>query len=263
MKQFWDFGMEQAKSCIFPVVIFLSLAITKVIHLSFIPRYDLILIICLVTQVLMVVMKRETWDEVKVICVFHFIGLALELYKTHMGSWAYPEEAWTKISGVPLYSGFMYASVASYMCQAWRRFDITLVNWPSTWLVCVLSAGIYFNFYTDHFIYDFRWVLKVATLVIFYRTVVYFTVNDRTYKMPVSLSFVLIGFFIWVAENIATFFSAWQYPNQEQGWHLVGIGKMSSWLLLVIVSFMIVATLKHVKGKMKQAPKLKTEKTSF
>lgn len=255
--------MEQAKSCIFPVVIFLSLAITKVIHLSLIARYDLILIICLITQVLMVVTKRETWDEVKVICVFHLIGLALELYKTHMGSWAYPEEGWTKISGVPLYSGFMYASVASYMCQAWRRFDITLGNWPSTWVVCALSAGIYFNFYTDHFIYDFRWVLKVATLIIFHRTVVYFTVNDRTYKMPVALSFVLIGFFIWVAENIATFFSAWQYPNQEQGWHLVGIGKMSSWLLLVIVSFMIVATLKHVKGKMKQAPKLKTEKPSF
>ena len=34
--------------------------------------------------------------------------------------------------------------------------------------------------------------------------------------MPLVLSFVLIGFFIWIAENIATFFSAWEYPNQSE-----------------------------------------------
>ncbi len=33
----------------------------------------------------------ETRDEIKVICVFHFIGLLLELYKVRMGSWSYPE----------------------------------------------------------------------------------------------------------------------------------------------------------------------------
>jgi len=58
---------------------------------------------------------------------------------------------------------------------------------------------------------------------------------------------VLIGFFIWIAENIATFFSAWRYPNQSDTWRLVHVGKISSWLLLVIVSFLIVAALKQVK----------------
>ncbi|GAB6256725.1 hypothetical protein PSKAS_22470 [Peribacillus sp. N1] len=67
--------------------------------------------------------------------------------------------------------------------------------------------------------------------------------------MPIALSFVLIGFFIWIAENIATFFGAWEYPNQTVAWSLVHLGKVSSWLLLVIVSFLIVATLKQVKGK--------------
>lgn len=247
MKQLFYFGYEQAKSCLFPVIIFLTLAITKMVEVPFIARYDLILYICLLTQILMVVFKFEIFDEVKVIGVFHLIGLALELYKVHMGSWSYPEEAITKFFGVPLYSGFMYASVASYMCQAWRRLELRLVNWPPTWRVVLLSAAIYFNFFTHHFIFDFRWILKIMTFLIFYRTFVYFTVKKRTYAMPLSLSFVLIGFFIWIAENIATFFGAWRYPNQQQQWEIVHIGKVSSWLLLVIVSFMIVAQLKHLK----------------
>lgn len=252
MKQLIYFGLEQAKSCVFPVIIFLTLAMTKTIEVPFISRYDLILLVCLGTQVLMVMFKRETLDEVKVIAVFHLIGLALELYKVHMGSWSYPEKAFTKVWGVPLYSGFMYASVASYMCQVWRRLELKLTNWPSTWIVGILSMAIYLNFFTHHFIYDFRWFLKLFTLLIFYRTFVYFTVNKRTYRMPLVLSFVLIGFFIWIAENIATFFGAWQYPDQQQQWTMVHISKISSWLLLVIISFLIVALLKHLKENQNQ-----------
>lgn len=66
--------------------------------------------------------------------------------------------------------------------------------------------------------------------------------------MPLVLSFFLIGLFVWIAENIATFFGAWKYPNQHDQWQLVGLGKISSWILLVIVSFMIVAQLKHLKN---------------
>ena len=50
----------------------------------------------------------------------------MELFKVHKGSWSYPEEAYTKFFGVPLYSGFMYASVASYMCQAWHWFNLKI-----------------------------------------------------------------------------------------------------------------------------------------
>ncbi|UOQ84365.1 DUF817 domain-containing protein [Gracilibacillus salinarum] len=249
MRQLWTFGIEQAKSCVFAVVIFSALAITQVMDVSFMSRYDLILLICLVTQVLMLVTKLETWDELKVICVFHLIGLALEIYKVHMGSWSYPEQAWSKVFGVPLYSGFMYASVASYLCQAWRRLDVNLVKWPPTWAVAALSAAIYFNFFTHHYIYDFRWLLKAATILLFFKTIVYFRVNYKQYRMPMVIAFVLISFFIWIAENIATFFGAWQYPGQEVEWQLVHFGKISSWLLLVIVSFLIVAMLKHLKEK--------------
>src|SRR3712207_8701203 len=45
-------------------------------------------------------------------------------------SWSYPEQGFFEVFGVPLYSGFMYASVASYMCQAWRLLDLDLKNYP-------------------------------------------------------------------------------------------------------------------------------------
>jgi len=247
MMQLIRFGWQQALSCVFPVVIFASLAITKFVPLPWLPRYDWLLLICLAMQVWMVSSGLETRDELKVITVFHLIGLALEIFKVHMGSWSYPEFAYSKVFGVPLYSGFMYASVASYLCQAWRRLDVELVRWPSFWLAVPLAAAIYLNFFWHHFWLDIRWWLAGLVLIVFWRTWVEYRVGVKRYRMPLALSFVLIGFFIWIAENIATFFGAWQYPDQERAWRLVSFGKMSSWLLLVIVSFLIVATLKLVK----------------
>lgn len=250
MKNLIQFTYFQALSCVFPVIIFAALAFSKFVDIPFLPRYDFILLICIAAQILMLVMKLETWDEFKVICLFHIVGLALEIYKVHMGSWAYPEEAYSKFFGVPLYSGFMYASVASYICQSWRRFDLHIYNWPKPLYAVGISSLIYLNFFTHHFTYDIRWVLKVLLIFIFFRTIVTFQVNKTIYKMPMILSFLLIGFFIWIAENITTFFGAWQYPNQEAAWSLVPIGKISSWFLLVIISVIIVAQLKRVKSKM-------------
>ncbi|MNO60899.1 hypothetical protein D3C76_515300 [compost metagenome] len=247
VRQFVRFGWIQALCCIFPVVIFGTLGLTKVVEIPGLPRYDLILIMCLLAQFGMAVFKLETLDELKVICLFHLIGLALELFKVHMGSWSYPEEGWSKIFGVPLYSGFMYASVASYICQAWRRFDLQITGWPGSIWTVLICAAIYGNFFTHHFIGDYRWVLTALLVVIFFRTKVYFTLHTKTYWMPLTLSFLLIGFFIWVAENISTFLGAWSYPDQEHVWRIVHIGKISSWLLLVVISIIIVAQLKHVK----------------
>lgn len=248
IKQLYLFGWQQALSCIFPVVIFASLALTKFVSLPLLSRYDWLLLICLITQVLMVYTRLETRDELKVITIFHLIGLTLELFKVHMGSWSYPDEGYSKFFGVPLYSGFMYASVASYLCQAWRRLSVRLIKWPPFALVVPLAAAIYLNFFTHHFWFDIRWFLSALVILVFWNTWVVFEVGSRFYRMPLSLSFVLIGFFIWIAENIATFFSAWEYPDQAEAWTLVHLGKVSSWLLLVIVSFLIVATLKQVKN---------------
>lgn len=246
-QQLFNFGWQQALSCIFPVIIFSSLALTQIIHLPFLPRYDWLLIIFVATQWWMVRSGLETRDELKVITLFHIIGLTLEIFKVHMGSWSYPEEGYFKILDVPLYSGFMYASVASYLCQAWRRLNVTLIQWPPLWIVIPLATAIYGNFFTHHYWIDLRWWLSALVLLVFWRASVSYWITDTQYRMPLSISFILIGFFVWVAENIATFFGAWTYPNQSETWHLVGIGKLSSWLLLVIVSFLIVAVLKQVK----------------
>ncbi len=187
------------------------------------------------------------------LAAFHLIGLALELFKTHpaISSWSYPEFSYLKIGAVPIYSGFMYAAVASYLCQAWRIFHIELYRYPSYWYSVPLAVAIYLNFFTHHFIgYDFRWWLILIVAVTFRRAVVRFTVwRGQVRAMPLALSFLLIGFFIWVAENIATYLGAWAYPGQTQSWRIVSIGKISSWFLLVIISFVIVADLKYVRGK--------------
>lgn len=252
------FGYQEAMSCLFPVFIFASLALSKFVTIPGLGRYDLLLILCLLFQVVMVKTGLETKDELKVIIVFHLIGLALEIFKVHMGSWGYPEEAYSKIFGVPLYSGFMYASVASYLCQAWRRLDVSLTAWPAPWLAVLLGAAIYLNFFVHHFWVDIRWYLMAAIFVVFWRSRVHFRVAEERLWMPLPLAYFLIGFFIWIAENIATFFGAWYYPNQRNGWEIVHLSKISSWFLLVIVSFIIVAQLKHVKSQITQGNAMST-----
>lgn len=250
------FGWTQALCCLFPVVIFAAMALTKFVHIPYVPRYDLILLICVAMQAAMVLGKLETTDELKVITVFHLIGLGLELFKVHVGSWSYPGEGWTKIGGVPLYSGFMYASVASYICQAWRRFDLRFARWPNPYVTAGLAVAIYANFFTNHYIADLRWWLLLALAVVFFRSMAEFRVGSRPVRMPLLLSFALIAFFIWVAENFSTFMGAWTYPNQEERWTLVHWGKISSWFLLVIISVIIVAQLKDLKYRV--LPRVRT-----
>ncbi|MDC0763829.1 MULTISPECIES: DUF817 domain-containing protein [Brevibacillus] len=247
------FGYQEAMSCLFPVFIFASLALSKFVTIPGLPRYDLLLLLCLLFQIFMVKSGLESRDELKVITVFHVIGLCLEIFKVHMGSWSYPEDAYSKVFGVPLYSGFMYASVASYLCQAWRRLEVSLSGWPHQIIATILGAMIYLNFFTHHYIWDLRWVLMAAIFIVFWKTRVYFSVANERFFMPIPLSYFLIGFFIWIAENIATFLGAWNYPNQRAGWELVHLSKISSWFLLVIVSFIIVAELKHVKSRRSQS----------
>lgn len=246
--QFLHFGYHQAMSCIFAVAIFGTLALSSAIRVPFIPRYDVILLVLILVQYAMYRSGLETRDELKVICVFHLIGLMLEIYKVRMGSWSYPEPGYSKLLGVPLYSGFMYASVASYMCQVWRRLRMDLTDWPGLPYAWFLGGAIYLNFFTHHFIPDFRWWLTALVFIVFRRTWIIYRVRTVTYRMPLSFAFLIVGFFIWLAENIATFFNAWNYPNQLQAWHLVTFGKISSWFLLVIISVIIVAQLKHVKA---------------
>lgn len=249
--EFLAFGLKQAASCLFAGGFFLVLVVSTWLPPGPLPRYDLILVAAIVLQVLLLVTRLETLDELKTICLFHVLGFALEVFKTHpaIGSWSYPEPGYTKLFGVPLYSGFMYAAVASYMIQSWRWLDLELVRAPSPRLSALLAAAIYVNFFTHHWLPDLRWPLAAALVVLFARTTVRFTPWRVRCAMPLALSFVLIGFFVWLAENIATFFGAWLYPNQAAGWRVVHTGKIGSWILLASITFVVVADLKHYRAR--------------
>jgi uncharacterized membrane protein YoaT (DUF817 family) len=184
-----------------------------------------------------------------VIFGFHLVGLALELYKVRQGSWSYPDTGLATIGGVPLYSGFMYAAVGSYVCQAWRRLHLRITGYRARATASV-AVLIYLNFFTSHVTWDARVVLALALLVVTRRAWVHFTVGQHRYAMPLALSFVLIGFFLWVAENAATLLRAWQYPSQESVWTLVHASKLGSWSLLVVVSIVLVAAVKAYEGRL-------------
>ncbi len=247
--EFWYFGIKEARASLFAGLFFAAVFLVPREGLLNIPRYDLLLIIALSIQGWMLWTKLETWDEFKAICVFHLVGFLLEAFKTSSGikSWSYPDFAYTKVLGVPLFSGFMYAAVGSYIIQAWRLLDLRIIHHPPHWMSALVAFLIYANFFTHHFIGDYRWYLAAVTLGLFARSSVIFKPMDKERKMPLLLSFILIGFFIWLAENISTFFTIWQYPNQIGAWSVVHLSKWSSWSLLVIMTFTIVVNLKHIK----------------
>jgi uncharacterized membrane protein YoaT (DUF817 family) len=249
--EFLVFGFKEAQACVFAGSFLFLLAISGHVKIPGLSRYDFLFLSAIAIQLMLIALRLENWREVAVLSLFHLIGMGLELFKTShsVRSWSYPEQAFFHVRTVPLYSGFMYASVASYIMQAWRRFDIKLSHFPDFKLAVGVSVAIYANFFTNHYMVDVRWPLAAAVIILFWRTRVHFTVVRKERVMPVVFSFLLIGFFIWVAENIATFFGAWVYPHQAQQWAIVGPSKISSWMLLVIISFIIVAALKEIFPK--------------
>lgn len=207
------------------------------------------LLYCLLLTFGFWVVRLETWREIAVIFGFHCVGLGLELFKVQVGSWQYPGDAVTKFAGVPLFAGFMYAAVGSYICQAWRRFDLRVSGYQPV-LTTVLALAIYANFFTHHWIVDLRIPIALLLLVVLRRTWVFYSVGVRRYRMPLALSFGLIGFFLWIAENAGTFLDAWNYPDQVGVWRLVHPAKFGAWALLVSMSFVLVASVKSLEGRL-------------
>jgi uncharacterized membrane protein YoaT (DUF817 family) len=195
----------------------------------------------------MLAFRLETWREARVILIFHVVGTVMELFKTQAGSWTYPEASVLHIGAVPLFSGFMYAAVGSYIARVWRIFDFRFSHYPPAWITWLLAAAIYANFFTHHFTIDIRWGLFAATAAIFWRTRVHFR-NWRTHRwMPLLVGFGLVALFIWFAENIATFANAWNYPGQENEWRMVSLAKYGSWYLLMLISFVLVTLVQPVR----------------
>lgn len=245
-RHLWAFALINLVSLTFAIALFVAMAVTDYVDLP-IPRYDALLIAGVGITVVMWATGMESAREVGVVALFHLLGLVMEIFKVQQGSWTYPDEGTLMVWGVPLYSGFMYAAVGSFICQAWRRFDLRVTGYRAVPLT-ILAIAAYLNFFMHHWIWDLRWLIAILFVVEMRHTWIHYTVKQLRLRMPLALAFVLIAFFLWIAENMGTFLGAWQYPDQEAFWQAVHVGKLGSWALLVTLSFVIIATLKRWEG---------------
>ncbi|MDB5506193.1 MAG: hypothetical protein JWR75_831 [Devosia sp.] len=240
--EFLVFGLKQGWACLFGGMMLGLIIVTRYAWPEAAPfaRYDFLVVAGLLIQIGMIAFRLETLNEAKVIFLFHLVGTGMELFKTAAGSWIYPEPSLLKLGNVPLFSGFMYACVGSYLARIQRIFDIRFVRYPPLWATAPVAGLIYLNFFTHHYIYDFRWVLLAAVVILWLPSVMHYRVFRFRHRMPLLLAFFLVAIFIWLAENIGTFSRAWLYPGQEAGWTLVSIDKLGSWYLLMIISVVLV-----------------------
>jgi len=260
--EFLCFGFKQGWACLFGGIMVALLIATKLWYPAGWPvaRYDFLFIGAILLQAGLIAVRLETLDEAKVILLFHVVGTAMEIFKTSAGSWTYPEPSLMRIGSAPLFAGFMYAAVGSYLARVWRLFDFRFTHHPPIWAAILLSAGIYVNFFAHHYTQDFRLALFAFTALLFGRTTVYFKVWRVHRRMPLLLGFLLVSLFIWFAENIGTATGTWLYPHQTREWSMVPFAKLGAWFLLMIISYVMIAALNRPQpilpqGKMRPAMK--------
>lgn len=241
LAEFVMFVLKQGWACLFGGLLLLAIIGTKMVWQVDWPihRYDALFLFAIATQAAFLWLRLETWEEARVILLFHLTGTAMEWFKVHAGSWGYPEPGLFKLMGVPLFSGFMYAAVGSYMARVIRIFDMRFAPYPPFWATVVLGVAIYVNFFAHHFLPDIRVVLFAATVILFARTRIWFRVSERDWWMPLPVAAFLSSIALWVAENVGTATGTWLYSGQMPG-QWVSLGKLGSWYLLLYVAFVTV-----------------------
>ena len=236
------FALKQAWACVFGATMLVVLIGTRLWYPSdvVLDRADFVTVAAVAIQVVMVLTRLETLRELRVIVTFHVVGTLMELFKTDAGSWEYQDGGVLHLGAVPLYSGFMYGAIGSYLVRVFRLFDLRFTRYPPRWLTAIVAGAIYLNFFTHHFFWDFRILLFAAVGLVWGRCIMHFRIFRWRLRMPVIVAFLLVAVFIWFAENIGTWSNAWIYPGQADGWELVSIGKLGAWFLLMIISVVLV-----------------------
>lgn len=232
------FVLKQAWACLFGGLFLIAIILTRIVWDASWPiaRYDALFLFAVITQFLMLVLRLETVAEAKVIVLFHLTGTAMELFKVNAGSWSYPESALFMLAGVPMFSGFMYAAIGSYIARVIRVFDMRFAPAPPYWVLSVLACLIYLNFFSHHYLPDIRIGLFVASVALFGRTRVWFHIGKAARWMPLPLAAFLTALAVFLAENVGTVTQTWAYAGQAQ-FEIVPWGKLGSWYLLLFVSF--------------------------
>lgn len=176
-------GALSFASAIFGILLLLAFVLTHQMSWSIagIYRYDVLLAYALIIQVFLVYFKLETPREVWVIAIFHIMAMAMELFLTHpkIGSWYYPEQAIFRIANVPLFAGFMYSAVGSFLARGLRLFNASFTYLPSLLWVSLLVILSYANFFTKFFAPDIRNILFIASIILFWKTRLFFQINHK------------------------------------------------------------------------------------
>ena len=240
-----NFGTKAASAALFGLLLLIAFAVTAPMgsqeYYGFF-RYDYLLFYALSIQVCLIYLKLESWAEAKVIALFHIMAMGMEIFLTHpaIASWQYPQPAVFKLLTVPLFAGFMYSAVGSFFARSLRLYKVSFENLPRFANMLCLAVLSYLNFMTKFFIPDYRLVLFAWSIIIFWKTKLYFQLSDSRFKVPMLPILLLLAFLIWIAENISTFYEIWLYPSQVDAWHMVGWGKLGSWYLLLLLSLVLV-----------------------
>jgi uncharacterized membrane protein YoaT (DUF817 family) len=242
--ELWYFFLASVRASYFGAFLLTIFLLTEIVTVPFVSRFDFIFLAAVGFQVCALLFGFEKPREFFVIIIFHVLATGMELFKTHpsVGSWMYPAVAGSvfALNTVPLFSGFLYSAIGSYISRAFQFLNLTYERFPAYYHTWILAALIYINFFTHHFFYDIRYFLFAYVFVIFFKTTVRFQVYKKERRMPFLLTVFLTAFFVWIAENVGTVTRVWLYPSQIEEWHLVSFGKMGSWFLLLILSFALV-----------------------
>ncbi len=245
--EFVRFGVKQAWACLFGGLLLAAIISTRIWDPGALclARYDCLFLAGVAIQAVLLATRLETVSEAKIILLFHMVAMGMEIFKIAVGSWVYPDAGHLRILHVPLFAGFMYASVGSYIARAWRLFDFRFTRHPPFWAMGLSSGAIYANFFAHHFVTDMRGVLFALVALLFGRTTVHFRIWKAHRRMPLIVSFALIALFIWLAENIGTVTHAWLYPFQTTAWSFVRLAKLGSWFLPMIISYTLVSVVER------------------
>jgi uncharacterized membrane protein YoaT (DUF817 family) len=243
--ELWHFFIANLRASYFGVFLLSLFLITEVVKVPVISRYDFIFVMAIGFQIYALIFRLESVREFSVIIIFHILATIMELFKTNpaIGSWSYPglPTAIFVLGTVPLFTGFLYSAVGSYISRAFIFLKLSYQNFPAYFHLWILAILIYINFFSHHFFYDVRYFLFAYVIIIFWKTTIYFQVYHKKRSMPFLVAALFTALFIWIAENIGTFTHIWLYPNQLENWQLVSFNKTGSWFLLLILSFALVS----------------------
>ena len=162
-------------------------------------------------------------------------GVVLEWQRTGAGAWAYEAGGVLQFGQKPLFVGFMYAAVGSYIIRSLRLKALMVTGMPAIWIGLGAGAVIY----GSYFLSLPSWVrpLLLTFVVIVFSGARVRSPSGSWLYVPVALAMAAV--LLWVAENVGTFTGTWSYPGQG-AYEFVSLSKIGAWFLLLNVCFLLV-----------------------